>query len=135
MRVKVVDAAALGAIAFGEPQAEAMAKRLSGGLLVAPLLLWFELSSICLKKIRKQPEQKEQLLEAFQLAQRLPIEKLFIYSWASLYSNLVDVFLTATLTRLTKVFYTKNPKFAFVATPLNSSGDAAFHRFFDQKIY
>jgi predicted nucleic acid-binding protein len=74
MPVKVVDASALGAIAFGEPQAEAIAKTLSGSLLVAPLLLWFELSSICLKKIRKQPDQKERLLEAFQLAQRLPIE-------------------------------------------------------------
>ena len=74
MPVKVVDASALGAIAFGEPEAEAIAKSLSGSLLVAPLLLWFELSSICLKKIRKQPEQKEQLLEAFQLAQRLPVE-------------------------------------------------------------
>lgn len=74
MPVKVVDASALGAIAFGEPQAEAIAKTLSGSFLVAPLLLWFELLSICLKKIRKQPDQKERLLEAFQLAQRLPIE-------------------------------------------------------------
>ena len=74
MPVRVVDASALGAIAFGEPAAEAIAKTLSGSLLVAPLLMWFELSSICLKKIRKQPDQKERLLEAFQLAQRLPIE-------------------------------------------------------------
>jgi len=53
MPVKVVDASALGAVAFGEPEAEAVAALLSGSLLVAPLLLWFEFSSICLKKIRK----------------------------------------------------------------------------------
>ena len=74
MTVKVVDASALGAIAFGEPEGEAVAAMLSGSLLVAPLLLWFELSNICLKKIGKQPDQKDRLLKAFQLAQRLPIE-------------------------------------------------------------
>ena len=74
MPVKVVDASALGAIAFGEPEGEAVSARLSDSLLVAPLLLWFELSSICLKKIRKQPDQKDRLLKAFQLARRLPIE-------------------------------------------------------------
>jgi predicted nucleic acid-binding protein len=74
MPVKVVDASALGAIAFGEPEGEAVAAMLSDSLLVAPLLLWFELSNICLKKIGKQPDQKDRLLKAFQLAQRLPIE-------------------------------------------------------------
>jgi predicted nucleic acid-binding protein len=74
MPVKVVDASALGAIAFGEPEGEAVAAMLSDSLLVAPLLLWFELSKICLKKIVKQPGQKDRLLKAFQLAQRLPIE-------------------------------------------------------------
>jgi predicted nucleic acid-binding protein len=74
MPVKVVDASALGAIAFGEPEGEAVAAMLSDSLLVAPLLLWFELSNICLKKIGKQPDQKDRLLKAFQLARRLPIE-------------------------------------------------------------
>lgn len=74
MPVKVVDASALGAIAFGEPEGEAVAAMLSNSLLVAPLLLWFELSNICLKKIGKQPDQKDRLLKAFQLAQKLPIE-------------------------------------------------------------
>lgn len=74
MPVKVVDASALGAIAFGEPEGEAVAAMLSDSLLVAPLLLWFELSNICLKKIGKQPDQKDRLLKAFQLAQKLPIE-------------------------------------------------------------
>jgi len=74
MPVKVVDASALGAIAFGEPEGEAVAAMLSDSLLVAPLLLWFELSNICLKKIGKHPDQKDRLLKAFQLAQRLSIE-------------------------------------------------------------
>jgi predicted nucleic acid-binding protein len=78
MPVKVVDASALGAIAFGEPEGEAVAAMLSDSLLVAPLLLWFELSNICLKKIGKQPDQKDRLLKAFQLAQRLPIEMMAV---------------------------------------------------------
>lgn len=40
MPVKVVDASALGAVAFGEPEAEALAAMLSGSLLVAPLLMF-----------------------------------------------------------------------------------------------
>ena len=74
MAVKVVDASALGALVFGEPEAETVSAALSNSIMAAPVLLWFELSSICLKKIRKQPDHKNRLLKAFQLAQRLPIE-------------------------------------------------------------
>jgi len=48
MPVKVVDASALGALVFGEPGAEAVAKRLANATLVAPQLLWFDLASIIL---------------------------------------------------------------------------------------
>jgi len=36
MGVKVVDASALGAMVFGEPDAPAVAKELTGSVLVAP---------------------------------------------------------------------------------------------------
>ncbi len=72
--ILVVDASALGALIFGEPQAEEMAFRLEGGTMVAPTLLWFELASICLKKIKAHPRQKEKLLQALGLAGRLSIQ-------------------------------------------------------------
>lgn len=72
--IKIVDASALGALVFGEPEAEEVSAAISNCSMVAPLLLWFELSNICLKKIKKRPDQKDLLLNAFQLAQMLPIE-------------------------------------------------------------
>lgn len=44
MAVKIVDASALGALVFGEPEAEAIVAQLSSSKLAAPRLLWFELS-------------------------------------------------------------------------------------------
>lgn len=76
MGILVVDASALGALIFGEPQAEEMASRMEGGTLVAPTLLWFELASICLKKIKAHPGQKEKLLQALGLARRLTIQSI-----------------------------------------------------------
>jgi hypothetical protein len=43
-------------------------------VLTAPSLIGYDLSSICLKKIGKQPDKKANLPRAFQLAKRLPIE-------------------------------------------------------------
>ena len=74
MPVRIVDASSLGALIFGEPKAEEVAKALSNGHLVAPPLLWFEVASICLHKIRLYPEQKERILEVFKLGRFLPIE-------------------------------------------------------------
>ena len=74
MSVHVVDASALGALVFGEPEAEKIAMLLSDGLLVAPALLAFELASICLKKIRAHPARKALIMEAFGYAQELHIE-------------------------------------------------------------
>ena len=42
--------------------------------MAAPALLWFELVSICLKKIKTHPSQKSLFLEAFELARKLNIE-------------------------------------------------------------
>jgi predicted nucleic acid-binding protein len=74
MNVKVVDASALGALVFGEPEAEKIAHQLTGYLLMGPHLLWYELASIGLKKIRTHPEQSGPIRKAFQLASSLPIE-------------------------------------------------------------
>ncbi len=74
MSVRVVDASALGALIFGEPAAENISEALSDELMAAPALIWFEISSICLKKIKTHPSQKVLMLEAFELARKLNIE-------------------------------------------------------------
>ena len=74
MAVKVVDASALAALLFDEPEAGAVADQLEDGNLVAPALLGVEIASVCLKKLRSSPQQREALLAAFALYARMPIE-------------------------------------------------------------
>ena len=82
--VKVVDASALAALLFGEPEAEVIAARLEGGRLTAPALLDFELANVCLIKMRRQPEAREALRAAFGLAGRLNIETVAVDHSATL---------------------------------------------------
>jgi predicted nucleic acid-binding protein len=69
----VVDASALAAILFGEPEAEAVAARLGAVPLAAPALIELELANTCLKKCRRAPEERARLLAAFALRSRLGI--------------------------------------------------------------
>ncbi len=73
MTIKIVDASALGALVFGEPEAKAVAENLEDATLAAPSLLWFEMASICRKKTVAHPEMRQRLLAAFGRARRLPI--------------------------------------------------------------
>lgn len=73
MRTLVVDASALGALVFGEPQAEEISRALSAATLVAPALLWFEMAAVAAKKIKNHPELAAQIQVAFNLAYRLPV--------------------------------------------------------------
>jgi predicted nucleic acid-binding protein len=74
MPVEVVDASALGAVLFDEPEADRVVDRVGAGRLKAPVLLDFELSSICLKKMRLHPERREVYRRAMALRARMPIE-------------------------------------------------------------
>lgn len=76
MVVKVVDASAVAALLFGEPEAEAIAGRLADARLVAPHLLAFELANVCLLKTRRHPQQKPALMAAFRLRARLRVEEI-----------------------------------------------------------
>jgi predicted nucleic acid-binding protein len=78
MAVKVVDASALAALSFGEPEAEAVADRLGDARLVAPGLLVFELANVCLVKWRRHPEQRPALMAAFRLRGRLRVEEVAV---------------------------------------------------------
>ena len=71
----VVDASALAALLFGEPEAQAIAERLNDAALIAPTLFSYELANICWKKIRRHPERRATLLEAYSLRDRLEIEQ------------------------------------------------------------
>ena len=74
MPLAVVDTSALAALVFGEPEAESVAKKMTGFNLIAPHLLWYELASVCLKKIKQNPEKYRAILHAFELADNLQIE-------------------------------------------------------------
>ena len=82
--IKVVDASALAALLFAEPEAEVIAERLEGVRLAAPSLLEFELANVCLVKIRRQPRQREALRAAFRFAQRLRVETVTVDLTATL---------------------------------------------------
>jgi len=74
MDVKVVDASALAAIMFDEPEGEVVAVRLEDARLIAPVLLGFEIANVCLTKLRRDPEARAAILEAFVLQGGLTIE-------------------------------------------------------------
>jgi predicted nucleic acid-binding protein len=69
-----VDASALAALLFAEPEAENIAKRLEGARLAAPSLLDFELANVCLTKMRRRPGDRDALRAAFRLAHRLRVD-------------------------------------------------------------
>jgi predicted nucleic acid-binding protein len=74
MDVKVVDASALAAIIFKEPERDKVARRLEGAQLVAPTLLGFEIVNACLTKLRRHAELRSSILQAYLLQGGLVIE-------------------------------------------------------------
>ncbi|HEY5301021.1 MAG TPA: type II toxin-antitoxin system VapC family toxin [Acetobacteraceae bacterium] len=78
MAVKVVDASALAALLFAEPEADAVAGQLGDSRLVAPGLLVFELANVCLLKARRHPEQQDGLMAALRLRDRLGVEEIAV---------------------------------------------------------
>jgi predicted nucleic acid-binding protein len=76
--VKVVDASALAALIFSEPEADAIVQRLDGAKLAAPSLLDYELANVCLVKSRREPSQQKDLRTAFGMRYRLRIETISV---------------------------------------------------------
>ena len=74
----VVDASALGAIMFNEPEAEELTAHLQGQTLIAPALLNFELVNLALKKARRQPQLAAQITEALSATLRLAITRVAV---------------------------------------------------------
>jgi len=71
---KVVDASAVAALLFGEPDGEAVAERLADARLAAPPLMAFELANVCRVKCRRHPGQRQALRAGFALRRQLGVE-------------------------------------------------------------
>ena len=75
MPVKVIDASALAALVFNEPEQSEVAEQIRGASLLAPTLIDYELASVCLKKLRRYPRQRDGLLAALALIRRMGIKQ------------------------------------------------------------
>lgn len=75
MPAKVVDASALGAVLYGEPEGDRVVSALGKGPLFAPTLLRYEMASVCRTKIRRHPERRADLLAALGLLTRIDLQE------------------------------------------------------------
>ncbi len=82
MNATVVDASAVAAVLFNEPEAEPIIASLRGRLL-APTLLRYELASVCHARLLRYPERRSEVRERYELASALEIEQ-FEPDWPSL---------------------------------------------------
>jgi len=73
MSVTVVDASAVAAVLFDEPEAAPIMAGVSGSLL-APGLLRYELASVCASKLRNEPKLARLTLQRYRLLAGLDIQ-------------------------------------------------------------
>ena len=78
MPARVVDASALAALLFGEPEGDQVVSALRKGPLFAPTLLRYELASVCLKKIRRHPDRRADLFAALDLLAQMDLQEVEI---------------------------------------------------------
>ena len=74
----VVDASAIGAIMFGEPEGRALAEHLEDQTLLAPTLLDYEIANLAWKKVRRRPEQLPQIALSLEATLALPITRIAV---------------------------------------------------------
>jgi predicted nucleic acid-binding protein len=72
MSATVVDASALAAVLFDEPEAEPILASISG-VLLAPNLLVYELASVCTTKLSRHPAESQAILARYALFADLDI--------------------------------------------------------------
>ena len=73
MSVTVVDASAVAAVLFDEPEAAPVVAGIAG-LLLAPSLLRYEIASVCAVKLRREPKSARPTLLRYRLLSGLDIE-------------------------------------------------------------
>jgi predicted nucleic acid-binding protein len=71
----VVDASAIVALLFNEPEANRVAALIDGQKLATSSIFSFELANVCLMKSRRQPALREAFLAAYALHPGLAIEE------------------------------------------------------------
>lgn len=89
----VVDASAVAAVLFDEPEAEPVLASIAD-LLSAPSLLLYELANVCAAKIARRPADAQALLARYALFAQLDIE-LVEPDWARLPTLALDWTLSA----------------------------------------
>lgn len=60
--ILVVDASAVGALLFEEPEASTIRAHIRGETVLAPQLIDYELANLCWKRVRRQPEAQVEML-------------------------------------------------------------------------
>jgi predicted nucleic acid-binding protein len=76
--ILAVDASAVAALVFGEAEGRQMAEYFENETLVAPALIDFELANIGVKKIRRSPDQRAEILAALTHAEGMRIERVAV---------------------------------------------------------
>jgi predicted nucleic acid-binding protein len=71
----VVDASAIGAMMFDEPEGPTLAAHLEGETLLAPALLDYELMNLAVKKARRRPDLMEAIAVSLAAALALRIDR------------------------------------------------------------
>jgi len=73
MSVTVVDASAVAAVLFDEPEGAPVVASISGTLL-APTLLRYEIASVCATKLQREPTRAKLIVSRYRLLANLDIE-------------------------------------------------------------
>jgi predicted nucleic acid-binding protein len=92
--IVVVDASAVAAILFGEPEGPTLAAHVQDETLLAPGLLDFELMQVAVKKAARQPEARAQIMLILQALSSLPISRIAVPA-ASVFTLARETGLTA----------------------------------------
>lgn len=71
----VVDASALAALLFGEPEAPAISAAFDGRALTAPTVLRYELASVYLKKLKRYAARRAALTDMLRVYPMLAIDE------------------------------------------------------------
>jgi len=73
MSVTVVDASAVAAVLFDEPEGAPVVASI-GGTLLAPTLLRYEIASVCTTKLQREPAHAKLIVSRYRLLANLDIE-------------------------------------------------------------
>ena len=73
MSVTVVDASAIAAVVFDEPEAAPVIASVAGALL-APTLLRYELASICATKLSREPRRSKLIVQRYRMLANLDVD-------------------------------------------------------------